>query len=64
MTPPMETTANQSLGFVGGIDTAIAEKGNGPLILFIHGFPELKYSWSHQILALSDLGYRTIAPDL
>ncbi|XP_023635488.1 uncharacterized protein LOC17878729 [Capsella rubella] len=35
-----------------------------PVILFLHGFPELWYTWRHQMVALSSLGYRTIAPDL
>ncbi|PNX66404.1 epoxide hydrolase, partial [Trifolium pratense] len=35
-----------------------------PVVLFLHGFPELWYSWRHQILALSSLGYRAVAPDL
>ncbi|GLT51428.1 hypothetical protein SLA2020_248390 [Shorea laevis] len=49
---------------VNGINMHVAEKGKGPVILFIHGFPELWYSWRHQIVALSSLGYRAIAPDL
>lgn len=49
---------------VNGINTHIAEKGEGPIILFLHGFPQLWYSWRHQILALSSLGYRAVAPDL
>ncbi|TYI48621.1 hypothetical protein E1A91_D13G260900v1 [Gossypium mustelinum] len=49
---------------VNGINIHIAEKGKGPVILFLHGFPELWYSWRHQILALSNMGYRTVAPDL
>ncbi|KAG2263366.1 hypothetical protein Bca52824_070445 [Brassica carinata] len=35
-----------------------------PVILLLHGFPELWYTWRHQMAALSSLGYRTIAPDL
>lgn len=42
----------------------VAEIGEGPPILFLHGFPELWYSWRHQLLSLSSLGYRAIAPDL
>lgn len=42
----------------------VAEKGTGPVILFLHGFPELWYTWRHQILVFSDLGYRAVAPDL
>ncbi|XP_004508197.1 epoxide hydrolase 1-like [Cicer arietinum] len=51
---------------VNGINIHIAEKGTSqsPLILFIHGFPDLWYSWRHQITALASLGYRCIAPDL
>lgn len=49
---------------VNGINMHIAEKGEGPLILFIHGFPDLWYSWRHQIAALASLGYRCVAPDL
>ncbi|OMP03253.1 Epoxide hydrolase-like protein [Corchorus olitorius] len=50
---------------VNGITMHVAEKGQGgPTILFLHGFPEVWYSWRHQILALSSLGYHTIAPDL
>ncbi|MBA0633305.1 hypothetical protein Godav_001927, partial [Gossypium davidsonii] len=49
---------------VNGINMHIAEKGEGPLILFIHGFPELWYTWRHQINGLAALGYRALAPDL
>ncbi|CAL5198909.1 unnamed protein product [Lathyrus oleraceus] len=47
-----------------GINVHIAEKGQGPLILFIHGFPDLWYSWRHQITFLSSHGYRCVALDL
>ncbi|KAK8479614.1 hypothetical protein V6N13_030952 [Hibiscus sabdariffa] len=49
---------------VNGINMHVAEKGEGPLILFLHGFPDLWYSWRHQIIALAALGYRALAPDL
>lgn len=49
---------------VNGINMHIAEKGEGPVVLFIHGFPELWYSWRHQMVALAARGYRAIAPDL
>ncbi|KAI3449459.1 hypothetical protein Pfo_006124 [Paulownia fortunei] len=47
-----------------GINIHVAEIGQGPAILFLHGFPELWYSWRHQMLYLSSRGYRAIAPDL
>ncbi|KAK7392041.1 hypothetical protein VNO78_20467 [Psophocarpus tetragonolobus] len=49
---------------VNGIKMHVAEKGEGPVVLFLHGFPEVWYSWRHQILGLSCLGYRAVAPDL
>ncbi|KAE8657628.1 Detected protein of confused Function [Hibiscus syriacus] len=47
-----------------GIKMHVASIGSGPVILFLHGFPELWYSWRHQLLSLSSLGYRCVAPDL
>ncbi|XP_014628054.1 uncharacterized protein LOC114402206 [Glycine soja] len=41
-----------------------AEKGEGPVVLFLHGFPDLWYCWRNQILNLSELGYHAVAPDL
>ncbi|KMS98975.1 hypothetical protein BVRB_3g067130 [Beta vulgaris subsp. vulgaris] len=51
---------------VNGINMHVVEKGDegSPVVLFIHGFPELWYSWRHQILSLSALGYRAVAPDM
>ena len=46
-----------------GIRMHIAEKGKGPLIVCCHGFPELWYTWRHQIEALADAGYHVVAPD-
>ncbi len=36
----------------------------GPLVLLLHGFPELSRSWRHQLPALAAAGYRAVAPDL
>jgi pimeloyl-ACP methyl ester carboxylesterase len=37
---------------------------DGPLVLCLHGFPELGRSWRHQLPALATAGYRVVAPDL
>jgi pimeloyl-ACP methyl ester carboxylesterase len=37
---------------------------DGPLVLLFHGFPELAYSWRHQVDALGAAGYHVVAPDL
>jgi len=47
-----------------GINVHIAEAGDGPLVLLLHGFPELWYSWRHQLPALAAAGYHAVAPDL
>ena len=37
---------------------------DGPLVIFVHGWPELSISWRHQLPALAALGFRTLAPDM
>ncbi|KAJ0976289.1 hypothetical protein J5N97_018254 [Dioscorea zingiberensis] len=50
---------------VNGIGMHVAEKGEGgPVVLMLHGFPELWYSWRHQIIGLAAKGYHAVAPDL
>ena len=47
----------------GGLRMHIAEAGQGPLVLLLHGFPESWYSWRHQLTALAAAGYHAVAPD-
>lgn len=47
-----------------GIRLHYVEQGDGYPVLLLHGFPELWYSWRHQIPALAASGFRAIAPDL
>ncbi|PWA64733.1 hypothetical protein CTI12_AA342050 [Artemisia annua] len=49
---------------VNGINMHVAELGEGPVVLFLHGFPELWYTWRHQMLFIASKGYHAIAPDL
>jgi soluble epoxide hydrolase/lipid-phosphate phosphatase len=37
---------------------------DGPLIILVHGWPELSISWRHQLPCLANLGFRAIAPDM
>jgi pimeloyl-ACP methyl ester carboxylesterase len=37
---------------------------DGPLVIFVHGWPELSISWRHQLPTLATLGFRAIAPDM
>jgi len=49
---------------INGIKYHYAEAGTGPLVIMLHGFPELWYSWRHQLAALGKAGYHAVAPDL
>jgi pimeloyl-ACP methyl ester carboxylesterase len=46
-----------------GIDLVVHVAGDGPAVVLLHGFPELAYSWRHQVPALVDAGYRVVVPD-
>ena len=37
---------------------------DGPVVLFLHGWPELSISWRHQLPVFAGLGFRAIAPDM
>jgi pimeloyl-ACP methyl ester carboxylesterase len=47
-----------------GIGLHVVEEGAGPPVVLCHGFPELAFSWRHQIPVLAREGYRVIAPDM
>ena len=49
---------------VNAIDMLVAEEGRGPLVILCHGWPELSYSWRHQMPALAAAGFRVAAPDM
>ncbi|CAI9089447.1 OLC1v1024019C1 [Oldenlandia corymbosa var. corymbosa] len=48
---------------VRGLKHHVAEIGTGPAVVFLHGFPEIWYSWRHQMVAVANAGFRAIAPD-
>ena len=47
-----------------GIRMHLAEQGEGPVVLLCHGFPELWYSWRHQLKGLAAAGFQAVAPDM
>lgn len=49
---------------VNGVRLRVTEQGEGPLVLLCHGWPELAYSWRHQLPALADAGFHAAAPDM
>ena len=48
-----------------GVTLQVAEAGDAgaPVVVLLHGFPELAYTWRHQIPALAAAGYHVVAPD-
>lgn len=50
--------------FLNGIEFYLLEAGEGPLVVLCHGWPELSYSWRHQIDALARAGFHVVAPDM
>ena len=46
-----------------GVELDVFEAGEGFPVILAHGFPELAYSWRHQLPALAAAGFRAVAPD-
>ena len=47
----------------GGVELSVVDVGEGPPVVLAHGFPELAYSWRHQIPVFAQAGHRVLAPD-
>ena len=47
-----------------GIDFVCLSRGSGPVVLLVHGFPDIPQTWQSQLDALSQAGYQVIAPYL
>ena len=47
-----------------GINIRVASMGEGPLVVFCHGWPESWYSYRHQLPAIAQAGYRAVAFDV
>ncbi|HEX6569606.1 MAG TPA: alpha/beta hydrolase, partial [Acidimicrobiales bacterium] len=47
----------------GDVELHVVEAGDGFPVVLAHGFPDLAYTWRHQIPALAAAGYRAVALD-
>jgi pimeloyl-ACP methyl ester carboxylesterase len=47
-----------------GVTLAVADEGDGPAVVLLHGFPDSSRLWRNQVPALAEAGFRVIAPDL
>jgi pimeloyl-ACP methyl ester carboxylesterase len=59
-----DPTIHERTATTNGVDLHLLEAGEGPPVIFVHGFPELAYSWRHQLPALAAAGFRAVAPDM
>ena len=57
----MITGAERKIVRTAGAELEVWEAGTGPAVVLLHGFPELAYSWRHQVPALADAGFHVIA---
>jgi pimeloyl-ACP methyl ester carboxylesterase len=58
-------TSTERLVETNGVRLRLVEAGErgAPVVVLAHGFPELAYSWRHQIPVLAEAGYHVLAPD-
>src|SRR3954470_24148557 len=58
-------TSTERIVNTNGVQLRVTEAGDrgAPVVVLAHGFPELAYSWRHQIPVLTDAGYHVLAPD-
>jgi pimeloyl-ACP methyl ester carboxylesterase len=58
-------TPTQRFVDTNGVRLRVTEAGDreAPVVILAHGFPDLAYSWRHQIPALADAGFHVLAPD-
>ena len=64
---PLEAgISSRVVNTASGLDMHILQAGStqAPLLLLLHGFPELAFSWRRVMLPLADAGYYVVAPDL
>ena len=63
--PVVPAVRSRFVAPVNGLTMHVLEAGEPgrPCVLLLHGFPELAYSWRHQLPALAGAGYHVVAPD-
>jgi pimeloyl-ACP methyl ester carboxylesterase len=66
LTTPNATGREPALKYVqaNGVRFAYLEQGTGPLVMFMHGFPDNAWSYRKQLQVFADAGYRAVSPFL
>ena len=71
MSPPADESSvlfdgpwNHRFVSANGSRFHVVEAGTGPMVLFLHGFPEFWWAWQHQLRIVAGAGFRAVAIDL
>src|ERR1700730_14718875 len=66
LSAPKAANGEPALKYVqaNGLRFAYLEQGTGPLVMFMHGFPDNAWSYRKQMQVFADAGYRAVAPFL
>ena len=60
---PFDMAAHSTTLTVNGLEFPVTVYGEGPAVVFLHGFPDSREVWRYQVQAVADAGYRVIVPD-
>ncbi len=60
---PFDMAAHSRTVAVNGLEFPVTVHGDGPAVVFLHGFPDARTVWRYQVQAVADAGYRVIVPD-
>lgn len=66
LSTPTANGSEPALKYVqaNGVRFAYLEQGSGPLVIFLHGFPDNAWSYRKQLQVFADAGYRAVSPFL
>ena len=60
---PFDMGAHSRTVVIDELEFPVTVYGEGPDVVFLHGFPDSREVWRYQVQAIADGGYRVIVPD-
>ena len=60
---PFDMAAHSRTLVINDLEFPVTVYGEGPAVVFLHGFPDSRAVWRYQVQAVADAGYRVIVPD-
>ena len=63
-TPTAPSLEPRRIALDSGVSLSVSERGEGPPVLLLHGFPQNAYVWRRHLPMLADAGFHAIAPDM